>query len=101
MFGTKTKREYYEMVLENHKKLEEREKPISQELLNEWSRGRHAAKAWAKEHGCDINGCSIKDSIKKTNDIDAKEIAEKAEFIAIETSQKLDYLIDTAKQRRA
>lgn len=101
MFGTKTKREYYEMVLENHKKLEEREKQLSPEIIQQWIRGRKAAALWAKEHGCDMNGRLIKDAQADTDNIRAKDLAERAENIATDTAQKLDYLISIAKQRRA
>lgn len=100
MFGPKTKREYYDMVMENFRKMDERNKPISQELLNEWTRGRRAAKAWARKRGCDLNGRLLSDVRAEEDDRTAREVADRAEDIAVDTMQRLDYLIDVAKKRR-
>ena len=54
MFGPKTKREYYKMVIENHKKLAPQ--TLSDELRNEWTAGWRNAVLWAKKHGCGRNG---------------------------------------------
>lgn len=100
MFGPKTKREYYDMVMENFRKMDERNKPISQELLDEWTRGRRAAKAWARKRGCDLNGRLLSDVRAEEDSRTAIEVADRAEDIAIDTMQRLDYLIDVAKKRR-
>lgn len=99
--GPKTKREYYDMVMENFRKMDERNKPISQELLDEWTRGRRAAKAWARKRGCDLNGRLLSDVRAEADDRTAREVADRAEDIAVDTMQRLDYLIDVAKKRRA
>ena len=98
--GPKTKREYYDMVMENFRKMDERNKPISQELLDEWTRGRRAAKAWARKRGCDLNGRLLSDVRAEADDRTAREVADRAEDIAVDTMQRLDYLIDVAKKRR-
>lgn len=54
MFGPKSKREYYNMVLENHKKLAPQ--TLSDELRDEWSAGWRNAVLWAKKYGCGRNG---------------------------------------------
>ena len=100
MFGPKTKKEYYDMVMENFRKMDERNKPISQELLDEWTRGRRAAKAWARKRGCDLNGRLLSDVRAEADDRTAREVADRAEDIAVDTMQRLDYLIDVAKKRR-
>lgn len=99
--GPKTKREYYDMVMENFRKMDERNKPIPQELLDEWTRGRRAAKAWARKRGCDLNGRLLSDVRAEVDDRTAREVANRAEDIAVDTMQRLDYLIDVAKKRRA
>ena len=99
--GPKTKREYYDMVMENFRKMDERNKPISQELLDEWTRGRRAAKAWARKRSCDLNGRLLSDVRAEADDRTAREVADRAEDIAVDTMQRLDYLIDVAKKRRA
>ena len=98
--GPKTKREYYDMVMENFRKMDERNKPTSQELLDEWTRGRRAAKAWARKRGCDLNGRLLSDVRAEADDRTAREVAGRAEDIAVDTMQRLDYLIDVAKKRR-
>lgn len=56
MFGVKSKREFYDMVVENFRKFEERRKPLSKELSDKWLQGWRNAVAYAKKHMCDING---------------------------------------------
>lgn len=55
MFGPKTKKEYYDMVLARHAKFESASS-IEPGLLATWSAGRRAAKEWARKRGCDMNG---------------------------------------------
>lgn len=98
MFGPKTKKEYYDMVMENHRKTEERNKPISQELLDKWTRGRRAAKEWARKRGCDMNGRLLSDVRAETEDRSTREIAERAEDIAVDTLSRLEYLIERVKK---
>lgn len=54
MFGPKTKKDFYLMVLENHKKLAPQ--TLSDELRDEWTTGWRNAVLWAKKHGCGYNG---------------------------------------------
>lgn len=99
--GPKTKQEYYDMVMENFRKMDERNKPISQELLDEWTRGRRAAKAWARAHGCDLNGRLLSDVRAEADDRSTREIAERAEEVAVDTMQRLDDIVDRIRQRRS
>jgi hypothetical protein len=103
MYGPKTKKEYYDFVLERHKRLEEAHKPVSPELLQQWVEGRRAAKAWARKHGCDLNGRLLTDVRAEAEDRSTREIAERAEDMAAESVQRLDDLderIHQAKIRR-
>ena len=100
MFGPKTKKEYYDMVMENQRKAEERDKPISQELLDQWTRGRRAAKAWARWRGCDMNGRMLLQVRAEVEDRGTREIAERAEDIAVDTMQRLDYIVESIRKRR-
>lgn len=103
MYGPKTKQEYYDMVMENFRKMDERNKPISQELLDEWTRGRRAAKAWARKRGCDLNGRLLSDVRAEADDRSTREIAERAEEMALESVQRLgdlDEKIYQAKLKR-
>lgn len=56
MFGVKTKKQYYDFVLANHKRLEMNARPLSDELRDEWTTGWRNAVLWAKKHGCGRNG---------------------------------------------
>ena len=87
MFGSKTKREYYEFVKERHNRLKLAEQPLSDELKRTWTIGRQNARLWAKKHGCDMNGRLLSDVPRK----DAVAIAERAEEIAIDTALKMSY----------
>lgn len=98
--GPKTKQEYYDMTMENFRKMDERNKPISQELLDEWTRGRRAAKAWARWRGCDLNGRLLSDVRAEVEDRGTREIAERAEDIAVDTMQRLDYIVESIRKRR-
>ena len=103
MYGPKTKKEYYDFVLERHKRFEEAHKPVSPELLKQWTEGRRAAKAWAREHGCDLNGRLLTDVRAEADDRSTREIAERAEDMAVESVQRLDDLderIYRAKMQR-
>ena len=98
--GSKTKQEYYDMTMENFRKMDERNKPISQELLDEWTRGRRAAIMWAKKRGCDLNGRLLSDVRAEVEDRSTREIAERAEDIAVDTMQRLDYIVESIRKRR-
>lgn len=103
MYGPKTKKEYYDFVLERHKRLEEAHKPVSPELLKQWVEGRRAAKEWARKRGCDLNGRLLTDVRAEAEDRSTREIAERAEDMAVESVQRLDDLdekIYQAKIRR-
>ena len=100
MFGPKTKKEYYDMVMENFRKMDERNKPISQELLDQWTRGRRAAKAWARQHGCDLNGRLLSDVRAEADDRSTREIAERAEDMAVESVQRIDDFVESIRRRR-
>ena len=100
IFGAKTKREYYDMVIANFRKMDERNKPISQELLNEWTRGRQEAIMWAKKRGCDLSGRFLSEIRAEKDNRSAIDVANRAEDIAVDTMQRLDYLIEVAKNRR-
>ena len=81
--------------------MDERNKPISQELLDEWTRGRRAAKAWARQHGCDLNGRLLSDVRAEADDRSTREIAERAEDMAVESVQRIDDFVETIRRRRA
>jgi len=100
MYGPKTKKEYYDMVLERHKQYEEAHKPISPELLQKWVEGRRAAKAWARWRGCDMNGRMLLQVRAEVEDRGTREIAERAEDIAVDTMQRLDYIVESIRKRR-
>ena len=101
MYGPKTKKEYYDFVLERHKRLEEAHKPTPPELLKKWVEGRRAAIAWAKKRGCDLNGRLLSDVRAEANDRSTREIAERAEDMAVESVQRIDDFVETIRRRRA
>jgi hypothetical protein len=101
MYGPKTKKEYYDFVLERHKRLEEAHKPVSPELLKQWVEGRRAAKAWARKRGCDLNGRLLTDVRAEAEDRSTREIAERAEDMAVESVQRIDDFVETIRRRRA
>ena len=101
MYGPKTKKEYYDFVLERHKRLEEAHKPISPELLKKWVEGRRAAIMWAKKRGCDLNGRLLTDVRAEANDRSTREIAERAEDMAVESVQRIDDFVESIRRRRA
>lgn len=88
--GPKTKRQYYDFVLERHKRLDEAHKPTPPELLQKWVEGRRAAKEWARKRGCDLNGRLLTDVRAEAEDRSTREIAERAEDMAVESVQRLD-----------
>lgn len=100
MFGPKTKREYYDMVLKGYEELEDKHKLTPVELLQKWVKGREAAKAWAQKRGCDMNGRMLTDVRSDIEKQSAISIATRAEKIAIDTKQDLEYLVEKARQRR-
>lgn len=100
MYGPKTKKEYYDFVLERHKRFEEAHKPISPELLKQWVEGRRAAKAWARKRGCDLNGRLLTDVRAEADDRTTREIAERAEDMAVESVQRIDDFVETIRKRR-
>lgn len=54
LHGKKTKREYYDMVMANFKKIAPQ--PLSEELRNAWTNGWKNAVVWAKKRKCNMNG---------------------------------------------
>ena len=98
LYGPKTKREYYDWVLERHKKMNP--EPLSDELKRTWIIGKRNARLWAKKHGCDMNGRLLSDAKRIAEDASAIEVADRAESIAIDTQNLLDALIERAKRRR-
>lgn len=101
MYGPKTKKEYYDFVLERHKRFEEAHKPISPELLKQWVEGRRAAKEWARKRGCDLNGRLLSDVRAEADDRSTREIAERAEDMAVESVQRIDDFVESIRRRRA
>lgn len=100
MYGPKTKKEYYDFVLERYKRFEEAHKPTPPELLRKWVEGRRAAKAWAKKRGCDLNGRLLTDVRAEAEDRSTREIAERAEDMAVESVQRLDDLDERIYQAK-
>lgn len=100
MFGPKTKKEYYDFVLGRYKRLEEAHKPTPPELLQKWVEGRRAAKAWARAHGCDLNGRLLTDIRAEAEDRSTREIAERAEDMAVESVQRIDDFVESIRRRR-
>lgn len=54
LHGAKTKRQYYDMVMANFKKIAPQ--PLSNELCNTWTAGWRNAVQWAKKRKCNMNG---------------------------------------------
>lgn len=50
-FGQMTKRQYYDFVRNNHKRLKDCDAPLSAELAGKWLAGRRNARLWAEKHG--------------------------------------------------
>lgn len=98
MYGPKTKKEYYDFVNERYKRLREHAETPSREFLDNHTRGWRNAVRWAKKHGCDMNGRLRSDIAREQRDNDALEIARRAEDIAWDTQQRLDYLIERVKK---
>ena len=96
--GPKTKKEYYDWVrsrLDHQKLLAE---PLSKNLINKWTGGFKNASVWAKKRGCDMSGQMLSDVRANVEDRSTREIAEHAEDIAVDTRQRLDYLIERVKK---
>ena len=91
IYGPKTKRQYYDFVLERHARLREKNTPCPPELLQKWSAGRRAATEWAKRRGCDLNGRLLANAPARERT--TREIAEHAEYIACDSMQKLDIIL--------
>lgn len=96
MFGKKTKREYYDMVVANFVKITPQ--PLSDELKHKWTIGKRNARLWAKKHGCDMNGRLLIDIACDQRNNDALKTALRAEDVAWDTKQRLDYLIERIKK---
>lgn len=63
LYGAKTKREYYDMVIANFKKIAPQ--PLSEELRNTWTNGWNKAVVWAKKRKCNMNGVLLENSHPK------------------------------------
>lgn len=99
MFGPKTKKEYYDMVIANFAKIAKTTpRPLSDELKRSWTIGKRNARLWAKKRGCDMSGQMLSDVRVDNEDRSTREIAERAEDIAIDTKQKLAYLIERVRK---
>lgn len=99
MFGSKTKKEYYDMVIANFAKIAKiTPQPLSDELKRSWTIGRRNARLWAKKRGCDMNGRMLSDVRADVEDRNTREIAERAEDIAVDTQQRMDYLIERVRK---
>lgn len=70
MFGKKSKREYYDMVVANHNRLKSTREPLSEELCRQWTNGFKNASVWAKNHKCNQWGQSLENSRPQV-DLDA------------------------------
>jgi len=98
MYGPKTKKEYYDFVNERYKRLREHAETPSREFLDNHTRGWRNAVRWAKKRGCDMSGQMLSDVRVDNEDRNTREIAERAEDIAIDTKQKLEYLIERVRK---
>lgn len=98
-FGVMTKREYYDFVHRNHNRIKTVAQPLSDELRNKWLAGRRNARLWAKKRGCGMDGRLLVAGIVEQRDADALNIAERAEDIAVDTMQRLDYLIEKVRSK--
>ena len=96
LHGPKTKREYYDMVISNFAKITPQ--PLSDELKRKWTSGKRNARLWAKKHGCNMNGRLRSDIAREQRDNDALETALRAEDIAVDTQQRLEYLIERVRK---
>ena len=67
MFGSKTKREYYDMVVANHEHLKSAKLELSDELRNKWINGFKNASVWAKKRCCDMNGVLLENCHPEIN----------------------------------
>ena len=96
-FGQMTKREYYDFVNERHKRLRESAQTPSKEFMNNHTRGWRNAVQWAKKRGCDMNGRLFAANAAGKHNADALVVAERAEEMATNTMQRLDYIISKMK----
>lgn len=83
MFGAKTKREYYDMVITNFEKLAK--KPDFHELNRKWLQGWRNAVAYAKKHKCNMYGQDL-ESCKPQ--VDLNELANDVKELQWELMQK-------------
>lgn len=67
MFGPKTKKEYYDMVVANHKHLNSIAQPLSNDLVSKWTNGFKNASVWAKKRKCNQWGQSLENSRPEIN----------------------------------
>lgn len=99
MFGPKTKKEYYDMVIANFAKIAKTTpQPLSDELKRSWTIGKRNARLWAKKRDCDMSGQMLSDVRADAEDRSTREIAERAEDIAVDTKQELEYLIERVRE---
>ena len=59
IFGPKTKKEYYDMVVTNHERLKNNAQPLSEEIRSKWSNGFRNASVWAKNRKCNMYGQNL------------------------------------------
>ena len=97
-FGPMNKREYFNFVNERHNQLRKQSETPSQDFLDEHTRGWRNAVQWAKKRGCDMYGHLLVAGIIEKRDADALVVAERAENIATDTMQRLDYLIEKVRK---
>ena len=71
MFGAKTKKQYYDMVVANYKRLEMNAQPLSEKLTRNWLAGWRNAVQWAKKRKCGRNGELLTD---RKEDINLEEL---------------------------
>lgn len=70
MFGPKTKKEYYDMVLERVRFTQLNCATVPDDMKAKWSAGRRAAQLWARTHKCNMNGRLLADIIPPREDVD-------------------------------
>ena len=98
-FGPMTKREYFNFVNHRHKQLRETSESPSKDFLDNHARGWRNAVRWAKKRGCDMNGRLLVAGIVEKRDADALAVAERAEDLATNTMQRLDYIISKMERK--
>ena len=85
MFGPKTKKEYYDMVVANHERLKNNTQPLSEELRSKWSNGFRNASVWAKKRKCNMYGQDLENC---RLEIDLNDLANTVEDIQLELINK-------------